>query len=113
MDEYTESLLRPDNYDLFENVCWRLRARPVEPIDSIALDVGVTVDDLCRWVLGFREKGRPKAPYQSRKFAALRPPVVATPDPWADDEDRRRQRFAQKARDGAREARMALEKSSV
>lgn len=110
MDEYTKSLLCADNYELFENVRWRLNARePFEPIESIAHDIGVSVDDLCRWVISFKEPRRPK--YQSPKFAALAPPKVTGSDPWADDEGRRRARFAQKARDGARAALLALEKA--
>lgn len=108
MDEYAENLLRPDNYELFDNVRWRLNARPVEPIENIAHDVGVSVDELCRWVIGFKEKGRPRSHYQSPKFAALRPPSGGC-ELWADDESNRRRRIAQKARDGARATRLALE----
>lgn len=106
-DDYANSILRPDNYDLFDMVRARLNAKPTEPIDIIAGEIGVTVDQLCRWVIRFSEKRRPK--YQSPKFAPLRPPVVSPPDLWADDEARRRQRIAQKARDGARAALRALE----
>lgn len=105
-DDYARSILRPDNYELFDIVRGRLNARPSEPIDCIAGDIGVSVDQLCRWVVRFSEKKRPK--YQSPKFAALRPPAVSPPDLWADEETRRRQRFAQKARDGARATRLAL-----
>ncbi len=104
-DEYTENLLRPDNYELFDNVRNRLNARPVEPIDCIARDVGVSVDDLCRWVIGFREKGRPTSPYQKPAYAPLRPPSKPIPDQWADTADRRRQAIWKKQREGAAAAR--------
>ena len=109
MDEYTRNLLTADNYELFDNVRDRLNLRPVEPIQSIAYDLGVTVDDLCRWVIGFSEKKRPK--YQSPKFAAIGPSRSTSTDLWADSEEKRRQRIAQKARDGARAARLAMEES--
>lgn len=108
-DEYTRNMLCADNYDLFDNVRWRLNARPVEPIESIAADIGVSVDDLCRWVIGFREAKRPK--YQSPNFAPLAQPRTPGVELWADDEDRHRQRIAQKARDGARATRLALERA--
>ena len=111
MDEYTRNMLRPDNYELFDIVRDRLNHRPIEPIESIAFDIGVTVDDLCRWVIGFSEKNRPKAPYQSPKFAPIGPSRSTSTDMWADSEEKRRQRIAQKARDGARAARMAMEES--
>jgi hypothetical protein len=110
-DEYTRNILRPDNYELFDIVRDRLNHRPIEPIESIAYDIGVSVDDLCRWVIGFREAGRPSAPYQSPKFAAIGPSRSTSTDLWADGESKRRQRFAQKARDGARAARLAMEES--
>ncbi len=109
-DDFAESILRPDNFDLFDNVRWRLNARPVEPIENIAHDIGVTVDQLCRWVIGFSEKGRSN-PYQSPRYAALGQPRTNSVALWADTEDRRRQRIAQKARDGARAAREAMEKA--
>lgn len=107
-DDFARSILRPDNYDLFDIVRDRLNARPAEPVEVIAQEIGVTVDQLCRWVIGFRESGRPRSTYQSAKFAALRPPDRPSPDVWADVDDRRRQRMAQKARDGARARREAL-----
>jgi hypothetical protein len=111
LERNARNLLRPDNYDLFEQVRLELNARnPVIPIDDIASRLCVSVDDLCRWVIGFKEAKR-KAPYQSPVFAPLRPPKVSGPDVWADDEARRRQKFAQKARDGARATILALEKA--
>lgn len=106
-DDFAESILRPDNYDLFDTVRFRLNARPAEPVASIAADIGVTVDQLCRWVIGFTEKGRGGF-YQAKRYSALRPPEKSIPDLWADDEGRRRERMAQKARDGARATREAL-----
>jgi hypothetical protein len=108
-DEYTRSILCADNYDLFDKVRDRLNIRPPEPIQSIAFDLGVTVDDLCRWVIGFKESKRPK--YQSAKLAPIAQPRTKAVTIWADDEDRRRQRIAQKARDGARATILALEKA--
>lgn len=109
MDEYTHSLLRPDNYELFDKVRDRLNARPVEPIECIARDVGVSVDHLCRWVIGFREKGRPKAPYQSPKFAALaQPRKNGGGGDWGQSENIRRMKAWSKAREGARAAREAM-----
>lgn len=108
-DEYARNILRPDNYDLFDIVRDRLKARPAEPIDSIAADIGVTVDQLCRWVVSFSEKRRLRSNYQSKKFAAIGDQRVHSNGMWNDDEDRRRARAAQKARDGARATRLALE----
>lgn len=105
-DEFARNILRPDNYELFDIVRDRLNARPVEPIDSIARDIGVTVDQLCRWVIKFSEKNRPKKHYQSKEFAALDMTRAKSTDLWSDRPDRQRQRIAQKARDGARAARL-------
>lgn len=113
LERNARNLLRPDNYDLFEQVRLELNARnPVIPIDEIAARLCVSVDDLCRWVIGFKEsRKKQRVPYQSAGFAALRPPKVEPSDPWADGEARRRARFAQKARDGARATILALEKA--
>ena len=107
--EYARNILCPDNYDLFDSVCRRLNARPIEPIESIAYDIGVTVDELCRWVIGFKEeKRRIKSPDQGKARAPLAQSRCTSTPLWSDDEDRRRQRIAQKARDGARAAREAM-----
>jgi hypothetical protein len=111
MDEYTRSILCADNYELFDKVRNRLNLRPAEPVESIANDLGVTVDDLCRWVISFKEAKRPK--YQSAKLAPIAPPRAPSVGLWADDEDRRRQRIAQKARDGARATILALERAEI
>jgi hypothetical protein len=113
LERNARNLLRPDNYDLFEQVRLELNARnPVIPIDDIASRLCVSVDDLCRWVIGFKEPTvKRKQFYQAPAFAPLRPPKVSPPDAWADDEYRRKQRFAQKARDGARATILALEKA--
>jgi hypothetical protein len=108
-DRAARNLLRPDNHDLFDDVSLRLDARnPSIPIDTIAADIGVTVDALCRWVIGFKEKGARRSVSQSRDFAPVRPSQGHGGSMWSDDEDRRRQRIIQKARDGARATREAL-----
>lgn len=109
MDEYTRNILTADNYELFDMVRDRLNHRPIEPIESIAFDIGVSVDELCRWVIGFSEKKRPKAPYQGKAFAPIAQPRSTSVPLWADDQDRQRRRIAQRARDGARATRLALE----
>lgn len=108
--EFARNVLRRDNYELFDIVRDRLNARPVEPIASIALEIGVTVDELCRWVISFSEKKRQRVPYQGKQFAPIakpRNPNNGTPI-WAEAPDRQRQRNAQKASDGARATRLAL-----
>lgn len=110
MSERGRNLLRPDNYDLFDQVCERLNQRdPVVPVAGIAAWLGVTEDELCRWIIGFRGTRRPRSTYQSRAFAPLAQPRAAGVELWADSEDRRKQRIAQRARDGARATRLALE----
>jgi hypothetical protein len=107
--EVARNVLRPDNYELFDEVRKRLNQRdPVIPIAGIAAWIGVTEDELIRWVIGFSEKGRLRSNYQSKKFAAIGEPRVRNTGIWTDDEDRRRARVAQKARDGARAAREAM-----
>lgn len=109
MDDYARNMLRPDNYALFDAVRNRLNAKPYEPIDSIAAEVGVTVDQLCRWVISFSEKKRPKAPYQSPKFAALdQPRKNGGGGDWGQSENIRRMKAWSKAREGARAAREAM-----
>lgn len=107
-DAFARSILRPDNYDLFDIVRRRLDARPAEPVECIARDIGVTVDQLCRWVIAFKERKGTKAHYQGKSFAAVRPPSQAIADVWADEDSRKRKRIAQKARDGARAALEAM-----
>jgi transposase-like protein len=102
--EYARNILRPDNYELFDMVRDRLNHRPIEPIESIAYDIGVTVDELCRWVIKFSEKGRKRQQYQSKAFAPLAQPRGATREGWEQSDDMRRQKIAQRARDGARAA---------
>lgn len=53
-------ILTPDNYDLFDLVSYQLNQRnPVIPIEATARGLGVSVDALCRWVIGFRERRTP------------------------------------------------------
>lgn len=107
--EYARNILCADNYELFDIVCRRLNARPIEPIESIAYDVGVTVDELCRWVIGFKEeRRRVKSPYQGKARAPLAQSQSTSTPLWSDTDDGRRARIAQKARDGARAARLAM-----
>lgn len=112
-DEYARNMLRPDNYALFDAVRNRLNAKPYEPIDSIAAEVGVTVDQLCRWVIGFSEKHRERAqrvPYQSKAFAPIaQPRSKGAGSDWAQSENIRRMKAWKKQRDGARAAREAIE----
>jgi hypothetical protein len=108
-NDRARNLLRPDNYELFDEVRDRLNQRdPVIPIDGVAAWLGVTVDELCRWIIKFSEKKRPKSIYQSKAFAPLAQPRQSGATQWADDQYRQRQRIAQRARDGARAAREAL-----
>ena len=102
------NVLRPDNYELFDEVCARLNQRdPVIPVAGIAAWVGVTEDELVRWVIAFKDR-KPKAPYQNKAFAPLAQSQSTSTPLWSDTDDRRRQRIAQKARDGARAAREAM-----
>lgn len=103
------NVLRPDNYELFDEVCARLNQRdPVIPVVGIAAWVGVTEDELVRWVIKFSEKKRPqRSPYQNKDFAPVAQPRGHGVDLWSDSPDRQRQRIAQKARDGARAALLA------
>lgn len=100
-----DDLLRPDARELFETVRTRLNARdPAEPIQAIADDLGVTVDQLCRWFIAYKEPRRHKKAYQSPRFPALPEPLGKITDPWADSEARRRQAIWKKQREGAKAA---------
>lgn len=96
------NLLRPDNRELFDEVCLRLNARkPVIPIQVIADDIGVSVDALCRWVIGFKESRRQTA-YQSPKFAPLPIPKHVNGHDAQQPENIRRMKAWKKAHEGAR-----------
>lgn len=107
-DAYTRNILRPDNRELFAIVCSRLNARPVEPIECIANDVGVSVDDLCRWVIGFKESRRTTA-YQSPRFAPLPQPKYENGHDDQQPENIRRMKAWKRAHEGARATRLAME----
>lgn len=95
-------LLTQDNYELFDIVRNRLNAKPVEPIDCIARDIGVTVDELCRWVLSFSEKKRHAKPYQSPRFPAIAlPQRDGDGSGWNQDNNIRRMKAWKKAHEGA------------
>ena len=99
-------ILRPDNRELFETVRTRLNARhPVEPVQAIADELGVTVDELCRWFVAYKEPRKAKA-YQSPRFPALPQPSQPQRDPWVDSEERRRMAIWRKQTEGARKARL-------
>lgn len=51
--------LTPDNYELFELVCDQFNSHPNVTVAQTASGLGVTVDDLCRWVIGFKERRPP------------------------------------------------------
>jgi hypothetical protein len=94
-------LLRPDDRELFERVREQLNRRnPPVSIQVVADEIGVSVDDLCRWVLAYKEPRKKKA-YQSPRFPAIAPPKHRISDPWADDENRRRQAMWRKQHAGA------------
>jgi len=57
--ETAERILTPDNVALFNMVRDQLNDFPTVPIAATARGLGVSVDDLCRWIIGFKE---PKAP---------------------------------------------------
>lgn len=102
----SSDILRPDNRELFETVKCKLNQRsPVIPVATIADEIGVTVDELCRWFISYKER-KGKA-YQSPRFAALAPPRMKTTDQWADTEEDRRMAIWRKQTEGARKARLA------
>jgi hypothetical protein len=101
-------LLRPDNRELFETVRDKLNQRsPVVPVQFIADELGVTVDELCRWFIAYKEPRKAKA-YQSPRFPALPEPKQPIRDPWADSEERRRQAIWKRQHEAARAAREAM-----
>ena len=66
-----DDILRPDDHDLFKLVSAKLNQRnPIIPMEVIAESLCVTVDELCRWVLAYRE---PKAAIRHTP-AGARPP---------------------------------------
>lgn len=102
-----QDLLRPDNHDLFDEICARLNQRPVVPFETIAAELGCSVDQLVRFVAEHKLPPRQKSFYQSPRFAALRPPFRDVHDAFAAPLTRQRETHAQRARDGARATRLA------
>jgi hypothetical protein len=106
-------LLRPDNHELFDAVRKRLNQRdPVVPIAMIAWDLGVTVDELCKWIMAYKEPRKPKA-YQSPRFPAIGAPLVKSAPEWAQGDSTRRFLAWKRAHDGAVKARKALEAANA
>jgi hypothetical protein len=99
--------LRPDNHDLYDEIAAEMNAQPPVSLTSIADRLGVSVDELCRFVLEHRNP--PKSAYQSPRFPALRPPRHAGVDTFVLPAETQSRRNAQRARDGARATRQALE----
>jgi hypothetical protein len=55
-----DDVLRPDNQELFDRVRDKLNQRsPSIPMASIADEIGVSIEELCRWFIGFREPRDP------------------------------------------------------
>lgn len=109
-DRNARNLLRPDNRDLFEEVRLRLNARhPVISIDTIAADIGVTVDALCRWVMEYREPKARRSVYQSPQFAALPRPKYGSGHDDQQPDNIRAMKAWQRQRNGARATRLANE----
>lgn len=52
-------ILTPDNYELFKLVRDQLNEHPTVSIDATARGLGVSVDDLCKWVIAFKEPRPP------------------------------------------------------
>lgn len=109
---YASEILCADNYELFDRVCARLNAKPIEPIDIIASDIGVTVDELCRWVIAYRAPKHKRPPYQSPKLAPIAQPRRDTGPVEARSHDAQRFLAWKKASEGAREARLAAEEKA-
>jgi hypothetical protein len=93
--------LRPDNHDLYDEIAAEMNAQPPVSLTSIADRLGVSVDELCRFVLEHRNP--------SPRFPALRPPRHAGVDTFVLPAEAQSRRNAQRARDGARATRLALE----
>lgn len=57
--EIAQRILTPDNHALFKEVCDWLNTFKGVSITALARQLGVEVDDLCRWVIGFKEPRPP------------------------------------------------------
>ena len=101
-----------------DHALWRLlrkRFAATVPMSAVALELGVTADALCRWIMAYREP-RPPKPYQSPRLPALPqrlPPALPVTvqgrgDPWTLSADDRRQLIWDRARTAARQAREHL-----
>lgn len=102
-------LLRPDNHDLFDHVRLRILSKtPVFTMAMIADEFGVTVDELCRWIMDYKQPGRRrKSVYQAPRFPAIAQPRRDSGPDWARSDDARRQAAWKRASEGARAAREA------
>lgn len=102
-----DDLLRPDNHELFDHVRLRILSKdPVFTMDQIAVEFGVSVDELCRWIMAYKEPRKAKA-YQAPRFAPIGQPRKASAPSWVKDDDARRFIAWKRSRDGAKAAREA------
>lgn len=94
---------------LTDHAFWRnlrVQCNTDKPMSRIAAELGVDVDDLCRWIMAY------KAPKQSKPYVNRQSPPLGFTTPershWSSPQSA--QRFAnwRKARDGAAAARKAM-----
>lgn len=69
-------ILTPDNYELFDLVCDQFNNYPAVTVAQTASGLGVTVDDLCRWVIGFKERRPPAILPMVRSIGLPRDPEL-------------------------------------
>ena len=107
MSDDPASILTTHNHDLMKLVKARVDAE--YPMSFIAHELGVDVDDLCRWILhDYREpRVRKHKPYQNKGATALGEPKRPG-NSWSPAEQVRRQSAWQRQRDGAAAARKAI-----
>jgi hypothetical protein len=90
--------LHPTNHELMKMVRQRVKQDPPIPMTQIARELGFDVDDLCAWIVAYREPRRPKA-YLRRDG----PPIAAL-----NPADKQRLANWQRQREAAAEARVSI-----
>lgn len=71
-----ERILTPDNYELFALVCDQFNSHPNVTVTQTASGLGVSVDDLCRWVIEFKEYRPPAVLPRVRSIGLPRDPEL-------------------------------------
>jgi hypothetical protein len=105
LSTYAGQAMTRDDHELMRLIRARVNQNPPIPMSQIAAELGVDIDELCAFIMAYKEPRQRKA-FDNRSYG---PPIArVTPgnvDHWSQPEQAQRFLNWRRARDGAAQAR--------